>query len=347
MEKKFAFIVHLRSLDDIAYVIPFMPKFIITRIFRRPILWLFRKLRGRWGFAVRSRFSVNEEMEGYIILIWLTGSQMMSGQGFVRERILEVVLYAQDELECEVIGLGALTASVTKAGNWLIDQPGIKPETVITHGDSYAVSLTLEGVSEIARKFDGLSRSTVAIVGATGIIGEALSRALSGKARELILIARKREKLERLQNSLLGRASIDTQIQAVKEADIVITATSWPESLINSEDLKEGAVVYEVSQPRNVPKKVLYERPDVLVIDGAYAQVPPDVKFWWMSLPRHSTFGCMAETMITALANGSIERKHRVGQIDLEFVEKMRELGKKYGFGHAEFTSFNKEIVSR
>jgi len=339
--RRFAFIVHLRSLDDIAHVLP-LPNVLVTKILRRPILWILSHLRGRWGFMIRSKFSVNKEVEGHIIVIWLTGSQITSGQSFVKKRILETVLYAQDELKCDVIGLGALTASVTNAGQWLIEQPGIR--SLITHGDSYAVNLVLEGISEITnRKAISLLHSVVAIVGATGIIGEALSRALSSRTGELILVGRRIDKLKEIQTVIQqGNRNITTDVGEVARADIVITATSSPDALISAKHLKKGAIVYEVAQPRNVNNRVVLERPDVLVVDGAYAKVPKSIKFWWMSLPPQCTFGCMAETILIAM-NSSLE-SHRVGRIDLGFVKTIGELGQKYGFGHAEFTSFNRKI---
>ncbi len=345
--KKFAFIVHLREIKDVAYTLP-IPHFIVTKILRRPILWLFWRLRGRWGFMVRSRFRVDSKTEGYILVIWLTGNQMMStGQNsLVKKRILEAVLYAQNKLNCEVIGLGALTASVTSAGQWIANRGEVTAS--ITHGDSYAMALTLEGIGKIVEKKKmKLSKSTVAIVGATGIIGEALSRILALRVGKLILIARRTNKLMALKETIdrysknHSGVNISTNIKTVKEADIIVTATSWPEALIKDEHLKQGAVVYEVSQPRNVSQSIIKNRTDVLVIDGAYARVPENIKFWWMSLPPHTTFGCMAETMIQTMVNGHI---NHVGKIDIDFVKKIRQIGNQYGFKHAELTSFNQRI---
>lgn len=343
--RKFAFIVHLRGIEDIAYTIPFVPNWVITKLLRRPILWLMWKLHGRLGFMVRSKFRVTDQVQGYIIVIWLTGAQMMNSNhnGWVRRRILETILYAQNKLHCDVIGLGALTASVTNAGQWLSSRPEVK--AAITHGDSYAVALTLEGIEVLASKVNlHLQEATIAIVGATGIIGDALTRALARFVGRLILVGRNESKLQTVRkklNNLDGRAIVTTKISDVKKADIVITATSWPEVLIRAEHLKEGAIVYEVSQPRNVSRAVVEERPDILVVDGSYARVPENINFWWMSLPPHHTFGCMAETLMQCLED---DRSHHVGAIDLNFVETVQQWGRKYGFTHANFTSFNRSL---
>ncbi len=341
MKKRFAFIVHLRTIDDIAHTLP-VPNIIITKVLRRPILWLLSKLSGRAGFMVRSKFPVNHNIEGYIIVIWLTGAQIMSGNSFARKRVLEAVLYAQNNLKCDVIGLGALTASITSAGRWLAEKEEVK--STITHGDSYATALSIDGILRIASQQGFvLENSSMAIVGATGIIGEALSRFFAVKVGKLILVGKRKERLKKIAEEYENEASVvaTDELERICEADIVITATSSSDAIIESENLKSGAVVYEVAQPRNVSRSVKEERKDVIIVDGAYARVPETIKFWWMSLPPQKTFGCMAETILLTL-NGI--NGHRVGAVDLDFVKEIEKMAEKNGFSHAEFTSFNEPL---
>lgn len=338
--RKFAFIVHLRGIEDIAYTIPFIPSWVVTKILKWPILWIMWRLRGRLGFMVRSIFRVNNDVQGHIIVIWLTGHQIAGAKnGRVKRRIMDAVLYAQNKLGCQVVGLGALTASVTKAGKCVADHKEVK--CAITHGDHHAVGLAIEGIEQIAKKrFDSdLSDLTVNVIGATGIIGDALARALIPVTGKLILTGRRKHKLAQFAG--LSNVTISDDISDAREAEIVVTATSSPEALIKPEHLKKGAVVYEVSQPRNVSRQVTKEREDVLVIDGSYANVPEGVKFWWMSLPPQHTFGCMAETIMQSLEG---DQEHHVGAIDLTFMEEVKRRAKKYGYWHAPLTSFNEEV---
>lgn len=339
--KKFAFVVHLRDIRDISHTIPFVPEFLITKIFKKPLLGIMRNLSGRTGFIVRSEFSVGKNAKGYILLVWLTGKQVMSGR-FARERIKEAVIYAQDELKCDIIGLGALTASVTRSGKWLASQKEIN--ATLTHGDSYATAMTIEGIEKVAKKKSvDLESSKMAIVGATGIIGSPVSKHFTPKCKEVIAIARRKSRLKKLASecSCSGKITIETDLNRVSEADVVVTATSAPSAIISSENLKKGAIVYEVSQPRNVPKKIKEKRKDVTIIDGAYVKVPEGIEFWWMSLPKQKTFGCMAETILLALEG---VESNKVGKVNLDFVEETKKIGEKHGFGHAELTSFNEKI---
>jgi predicted amino acid dehydrogenase len=341
-----AFLIHLRDVEDLAHVLPFLPKFLFNKILRRPLLSLFWKLNGRQGFSVVSKFHINQEVDGCIILIWLTGAQVMdpSKNKMVKKRILDAALYAQNCLGCSVIGLGALTASVTKSGEWLAQRPEIK--IAITHGDSYAAALAIQGVNKIVQKINLPKRdSTLAVVGATGIIGEAVSLALAQKFDKLILIGRDTFRLKTLQEEAQKRgcqAIIDSDLIQVKNADIVITATSAPKAIIKAEHLKQNAIIFEVSQPRNVSPALTKQRPDILLIDGSIAMVPQGIKFWWMSLPPQHTFGCMAETILQTIAN---DNNHHVGKVDPLFMNIVVKRGSMWGFPMAPFTSFGKLIL--
>jgi len=322
-----------------------LPKFLFGKILRRPLLSLFWKLKGRNGFSVASKFHASSEVDGHIILIWLTGAQVMdpSKNKTVKKRILDATLYAQNCLGCDVVGLGALTASVTKSGEWLTQIPEVKVS--ITHGDSYAAALAIQGVEEIIKKINLPKKdSTLAVIGATGIIGEAVSLALAPKFDKLILIGRNVFQLKALQEKVATcgcQAEIDYDLIQVRNADIVITATSAPKAIIKPEHLKQNAVVFEVSQPRNVPLAVIKQRSDILLIDGSIASVPQNIKFWWMSLPPQHTFGCMAETILQTMVN---DKNHHVGKIDLSFMDTVLERGRLFGFPAAQFTSFGKDV---
>ena len=340
---RFAFVAHLGTFEDIVYMLH-IPKFLIPLL--RPILRIFPKLGGRLGFSVKDRFKIGgkDEAEGYIIIIWLTGEQVMAQPYKARQRVLEAVLYAQNKLQCKIIGLGSLTSSVTDGGEWLSRRKEIKAS--LTHGDSYSVAVAIEGIKEIIAARKNHSEITLAIVGATGVIGKAIARQVLPITKNLILIGRNSKKLEELKflaekSGDYPKITTSLDIEDINEADIVVTATSWSKTVIQSCHLKEKAVIYEVSQPRNVPESILLKRPDIIVIDGARVKVPDGIKFWWMNLFPHVTFACMSETMMQALEK---DFNSHIGEIDPEFVKETERRAKMYGFLHAPFTSFNKPL---
>lgn len=138
-KKKFAFMIHPRVIDDLGRPIgktlgigeelgmKYLPKKFSEKILKH--------LPGRMGFMVCSKFDVQDKAEGYLIAILLTGRQMLRLPSMlVQERIMDGILYAQNQLGVERIGLGAYTAPKTLNGEAVVDDPRITCK--ITHGDA-------------------------------------------------------------------------------------------------------------------------------------------------------------------------------------------------------------------
>ncbi len=337
--KKFVFLIHPRDTSDVAR------RFWATRFFPDKLVEaVIKRLDGRTGFTICSRFKVFGKTEGYIIAILLTGRQMMTlPRKLVQQRILEAVLFAQDKLGVELIGLGALIASTTARGRWIIRQPEV--QVGITHGDSYAVAVTEEGIEKIISlcRFKQ-EEAKIAIVGAYGIIGEAITKVLAQKGYRLILVGRNRNKLAGLKEELGNGNNILTSIELedIYDADIVVTATSHPGSLIRPEYLKQGAVVYDIAQPANTSLSLVKERPDIVKVDGAYVGIDGIKLGFDMGPPPKTTFACLAETIMEALEE---KNSDHVGKIDLLHVEKTKQWARKYKFFHAPFSCFSKPIL--
>lgn len=344
--KKFAFLIHPRDTLDVSrrfWVTRFLPNSIVEAVIKR--------LRGRLGFTVCSKFEVekfNKKVTGYIIAVLLNGRQMMSLPiNLVRQRILDTVLFAQNKLGVEIIGLGSLITSVTDGGKWLINNPQVK--VIVTHGDTYAVAVAIEGIEKILNLRNFAPKEVkIAIVGAYGLIGREITKILARKGYFLILIEKNEEKVglirNELRNSNLANSILiaSDSLKDIQEADLIITTTSHPQALLKSEYLKKGAIIYDIAQPMNVSPELIKERPDIIKIDGAYTDINGiDLKFD-MGPPKGTTFACLAETIMMALEE---ENNHHVGEIDNTYLEKTKEWGRKYGFVHAPFTCFGKPIL--
>lgn len=343
--KKFAFLIHPRDTSDVNR------RFKLTKFLPDKLVdFVIKHLRGRLGFTICSEFlveKINKKVKGYIIATLLTGKQIMTlPLNFVRKRILDTILFAQNKLGVEIIGLGALTASFTDGGQWLVNQPEIK--LVITHGDTYGVAVAQEGIEKILNIKKLVPEKTkIAIVGAFGLIGRELVKFLAQKSYPLILIEKTEEKVNLIKKKLKemnleNRIYLaSTNLKDILEADLVITTTSHPSALLESKHLKKGAIIYDIAQPMNVSPQLIKERPDVIKIDGALVDIEGiDVKFD-MGPPKGTTFACLVETMMMALEG---EKHHHVGEIDETYLDKIKEWAKKYGFHHASFTCFGKKI---
>jgi predicted amino acid dehydrogenase len=301
------------------------------------------RLSGKLGYVVCERQTVYDSVDFYVLGIALKGYQMVPNTAHdlkrIRKRILEAVIYAQDHLKADVVGLGALTASLTDGGKWLMKQ---NLTCKLTHGNTYATLIAEQGVTLIINNLK-LENPLIAIVGAYGVIGSALAKLLTGRFR-LLLAGKNSVALERIKAQLEGTVATTVNLEDLKEADIVITATSHPESLLLPHQLKTGAVVYDLSQPHNVGPEVTAARPDIIRVDGSLIRTPGVVIGFDPATGADETYACLGETLLTGLEG--IER-NATGDIDLAYLEELREIGQRRGFTHAEFTSFGKQVDVR
>jgi len=313
---KFATIGHLLVKNDIEQF---------------PISWVSEKL------IVSPVVNVNRT-SGYITGLKLTAQQMMElPRETVRKKILEAALFIQNELDVEIIQLGALTTSVTNGGIWLTEQKEYLG--LVNHGDSYTAAVTCQAVLKALKFFHKKSSDQViAIVGAYGIIGEVVSKLLVPQFYHSILIGRRKEKLKELEENLKG--SYETTIDLkTKEADIIVTATSHPTALLKSNHLKKNAIVVDVSQPPNLSYDICQKRPDINRIDGGLVDFPTKIPIPVM--PTGKNFACISEVIMQALEN---ERENHVGSIDLNHLRKTEKWAKKYGYTLNELTNFGKAL---
>ncbi len=276
--------------------------------------------------------------KGYGISIKLSPKQVMEMlRDEIRQKILDAALFAQNELNVELIQLGGLTTSVTSGGRWLVEQKQYKG--FVNHGDSYTSAVTSQTV---LKTLDMLKKNPpellIAIVGAYGIIGEAVSKILVPNFAHSILIGPREEKLKELETKLEG--SFETTVNLkTKDADIIVTATSHPTALLDSKHLKENAIVVDVSQPPNISPERCQQRPDILRVDGGYVDFPTHYNIPFM--PTGKIFACIVEVIMQTMED---ERQNHVGSIDIEHLRKTGKWAKKYGFTLNELTSFGKTI---
>ncbi len=277
---------------------------------------------------------------GHLICLNLTAHDMIHlPQKKVREYILHAAVYAQNKLDIEVIQLGALTTSVTSGGTWFLKQK--KYIGFVNHGDSYTAVVTCQSVQKTIDYLDkDPSKLTLAIVGAYGIIGEAVSKNLTHIFNNSILIGRREEKLKQLKKQIKGNVETTKQLKT-EQADVIVTATNHPKALLESKHLKKNAIIVDVSQPPNLSKNICTQRKDVVRIDGGYVEFPLKQPLSIPGMPKTKIFACIAEVMMQALEN---ERQNHVGTININHLKKTEKWAQKYGFVLRELTNFGTPI---
>jgi len=294
---------------------------------------------------IKNNLAISPEMDvygtkGYITGLMLTASEMISfPRETVRQRILDAAVYLQDVYSVDIIQLGALTTSVTDGGKWVVEQKQYKGFT--NHGDSYTASVTCQAVQKALSFFKKEpSESVLAIVGAYGVIGEAVSRILVPQFKHSILIGRTQEKFKKLEKQLEGNYETLIDLRT-KEADIIVTATSHPTALLNSSNLSKNTIVVDVSQPPNLSYDICLKRPDVYRVDGGFVDFPVTTPFVVPGVPPGKNFACVVEVIMQAIEN---EKRNHVGSIDLKHLRKTEKWAEKYGFTLKELTNYGKKI---
>jgi len=130
----------------------------------------------------------------------------------------------------------------------------------------------------------------------------------------------------------------------VPMANVVVTSTSAPGTVLGPADLAHGAVVCDLSRPANLSREVAHLRPDVLVIEGGVIAVPGLPKLGRFGLGEGNVFACMAETMLLTLA-GHLEDTSLGTDLSAETLRMLRMLADKHGFRVAQLRSFGAALT--
>ncbi|MBI2843659.1 MAG: shikimate dehydrogenase [Armatimonadetes bacterium] len=342
--EKFAFIMHpLDAKRDIGRKYPFV-KYL-------PASWV------EWGLTKKSPMLVSHvtgvrsrtgaEAEGWFVGCPLTPKQMLELPiEFVWSRIIGAARMAQ-ELGAGIVGLGAFTSVVGDGGRTVAENVDI----AVTTGNSYTVATAIEGAVRAARMM-GIEpeRSAVAVVGAAGSIGKTCAEIMSRRVARISLVGRSVDSLEPVAEMLREKGSAEISIwsdveKGIRDADIVITVSSAVDAIIEASFIKSGAVVCDVARPRDVSRRVVEERDDVLVIEGGVVAVPGDVDFHFnFGFPPSTAYACMSETMALAL-EGRYESFTLGKEVSASQVEEITAICDKHGFELAGFRSFERAVT--
>lgn len=295
--------------------------------------------------GVRS-IATAEEITGWFIACPLTPQRMLSlPPSVVYKKIIQTGRLAE-KLGARMLGLGAFTSVVGDGGITICNNLNIP----VTTGDSYTIAVAVRAIEQAAAKMGiPIQQSTVAVVGAAGAIGSLCSVLLADKVKEIVLIGRHVEKLlpikQKVEAAGCSAVSTTTDMNQLINANLIITVTSAIDSIIEPKHLQRGAVICDVARPRDVSRKVVEERNDVLVIEGGMVEVPGPVDFGFnFGFPPKMAYACMAETMALTL-EGRFESFTLGKNIQLSQVDTIDRIANKHGFKLGGFRSFERAVT--
>lgn len=342
----FAFIIHpIHPKRDVSRKYPLLGKFLTERqinffsTFFPPVY--ISEIEGITSQAT------GKQIRGWFLACPLTPTRMMElPEKVVYRKIIETGRLAES-LGAQILGLGAFTSVVGDAGITIAKELDIP----VTTGDAYTVAIGVEALLKAADRLNvSLARSSAAVVGATGAIGQVCARKLAEKVPELHLIGRRQPALEALRDQIqsvtgLSNIHISTDVNDIKKANLILTVTSAIDTIIHPEHLQSGSIICDVARPRDVSARVAAVREDVLVIDGGMVDVPGPVDFHFdFGFPPGKAYACMAETMALALEGHFAD--YTLGKdLCLEQVNEIETLANKHGFRLSGFRSFEKAVT--
>ena len=392
-ESKFAFLIHPLDLQNYYEYDKSLQAFSDKQL---------RELTDKWknmlGPFVASRTKITspagQKAYGEFIALPHTTEDFLEMPRKKSIKEVKKALGLAEKRGAKIVGLGAYTAVVTRAGLY------VKKEDIpVTTGNSYTVVAAVQAVSRALSQLNiKAENSTAAIVGAAGSIGGGAAQLVARSFARLILIGNPEHKdssikrltekaadiyqhlselIEsnhqfkpgslgyrlknepRLPDARADRAkfikfaeqdeapiTITTKIENfLPEADVTICATNSIEELITPANVKKGAVICDISRPKNVSPEINEKRPDVLVIDGGIISVPGRPSMGWdFGFEQGLVYACMAETMMLALEKKYENMSLGSSGVNLNSILMTRHLAQKHGFEVAQLRSFDRPL---
>lgn len=341
--RKVAFIGHFINPDDLALWDPFL-----GGLKEENYRAMLDRMKSAWQPRIYNEIRVKGKERD--VCLYFVGLPVYSVQMLEAlssrdlSTVRHTISFATDlaiEAGCEVVGLGGYTSILTRNGKTLSDK-----RIAVTTGNSYTVASAIVALTrEAEARGVNLEQSTAAVVGAGGNIGSVMAQLLASKVKKLILVGRENrlEKLlvlqDKIQEQLREMGGKDTQIivsdnpYALKEADLIATATNSASPIIYHDMLKSGSVlICDVSVPGDIDDTVLDHYPDLKIIKGGviYSHLNPDFYIPGIPLDRGNLFACMTETILMGMED--INQHYSYGDIHLNQVTEIAEIAAKHGF---------------
>ncbi len=340
----FAFIIHAMDAQDIKDYKKFLrllPNRTVEYLASHISPFVLSHVSG-----VRSQ-ETGKEIEGWFVGLPMTSRVLIEyPYSFVSKQIHKCGLLAE-KLGAKIIGLGAFTSVAGDGG--ITPKKGLN--IAVTTGNSYTVATALEATKIAAQKMSiNTNDEEYAIVGATGSIGRACALILAQEKKKVRVIGRDPEKVSNIQREVEQFSHYPvkgfTEIEpGIKGCRIILTVTSAIDTIVQSHWIERGAVVCDVSRPRNVAKEIMQSRKDILVIEGGIVDVPGKPDFGMdFGYPPGKAYACMSETMILTL-EGRFEDFTLGKEVQVERVKEINQLALKHGFKVSGIRSFDKELT--
>ena len=304
-------------------------------------------------------------LKGWILFITNYTRELLEDGKLRKKKIIQAAKLAE-RLGAKLVGMGGLIGSFAQGGYYLAENvTGVG----FTTGHAYTIGNVIDIMQNCIDKVKlDIKKSTVAIVGAAGSIGSGCAKLLAKKSpRQVILVdlsnfnavkamKKLRDTIKEIDSNI--KVEFSTKLMDIKTADIVISATNSPVSLISSKHLKPGAIIIDDAFPKNVNKGILDEREDIILLEGGIMQFPLDIDIYFSrNMPDlldapltrliscKESYGCLAEAFTLALYNH--QKNYGLGYANIALAKDIMLKAQKVGFSSAPLQCFDEAIEEK
>ena len=266
---------------------------------------------------------------------------MLSRFKTARRKVLNAMELAQKN-NITITALGGFTSIIFENFN-LLQQQQVRSTTLqwqrFTTGNTHTAWVICQQVEANAPQIGiQLDKASVAIIGATGDIGSGVCRWLSQRTdvSELLLVARKLQPLQDLQDELSVSSRIMDLADALSQADIVIWVASLPQNLdIDLTRIRRPCLMIDGGYPKNLSTKATSE--GIHILKGGIVEFWNDIgweimKAAAMDKPQRQMFACFAEAMILDFEDSHTNFSWGRNSISVEKMDQIGAASLRHGF---------------
>ena len=187
---KFAFLMHPTSLEDLIRALPSSMSCYSRKqkeqFSNRLFDWAYKDLSP--GICYHLPYFDSEDggyIEGWLIACLLKPEQIMRLRPRQKKELIQKYIKIANQLEVDVVGLGAFTSVITGGGANLGDE---KRRFKVTTGNSLTAMASVESIVNVCKSRSiNLLQSHLGVIGATGSIGRLICKSLFLRSKKLLL----------------------------------------------------------------------------------------------------------------------------------------------------------------
>ena len=338
---KFAFIIHPIEIEDFHKAMPILkniPTFLISTMgkYINPI-----KIS-----EIKGVDTPEEKIKGYLIGVPFTLRQM---EELPIDYILNKYIKAGElakKLGVNIIGLEPSSSKIAEH----IDTIAQRLSISITTGRIFSLLSVLCGIKMAAESLGkDFKECDLSIIGIDNRKGEVLAKLIAREIKYLTLVSTNKSNLESIKQDILVETGTAVHItenlgKVIKNGDIIVITSNQEYKNINIEEVKNNAIICDLSRPRIITKEIEDRRHDILFIDDGLIKLPFKIDLGFdFGYSTNMYSPALAETILFTMEE-KLTSYSGGGTINMDMINTINDIAKSNGLTVGGVTNFYREI---